>query len=181
MMILMLSPTTTPVPSPGKSQRRPKSLRLTDVVASMPRRMPPAWLNGGEAVTARVTGLVTPCIVRLPVTEYEVALDLLKLLETKVITGYLATSKNSAPLRCVSRSSTPVVIELTLMVALTLELAGVPSSRMTVPEGCWNMPRTLEKTCLQTNPAEEFSESSSHFEVWGTEGIGRAGADAFSG
>jgi hypothetical protein len=39
--------------------------------------------------------LVTPCIVRLPVTEYEVALDLLMLLETKVITGYLATSKNS--------------------------------------------------------------------------------------
>src|SRR5215469_9931182 len=181
MMILMLSPTTTPVPSPGKSQRRPKSLRLTDVVASTPRRMPPAWLKGGEAVTARVTGLVTPCIVRLPVTEYEVALDLLTLLETKVMTGYLATSKNSALLRCVSRSSTPVVIELTLMVALTLELAGVASSRMRVPEGCWNMPRTLEKTCLQTNAAEEFSGSSSHLEIWGTEGIWRAGADAFSG
>src|SRR4029453_3556192 len=128
MVILMLSPTTTPVPSPGKSQRRPKSLRLTEVVASMPRRMPPAWLNGGEAVTARVTGLVTPCIVRLPVTEYEGALDLLRLLETEVITGYLATSKNSGLLRCVSRSSTPVVIELTLMVALTLELAGLGSS-----------------------------------------------------
>src|SRR5215468_12127537 len=135
----MLSPTTTPVPSPGKSQRSPKSLRLTDVVASMPRRIPPAWLNGGEAVTARVTGLVTPCIVRSPVTEYDVALDLLKLLETKVITGYLATSKKSGPLRCVSRSSTPVVIEFTSMVALTLELAGVASSSVTVPDGLWNM------------------------------------------
>ena len=60
----------------------------------MPRRMPPAWLNGGGAVTSSVTGLVTPCIVRLPVTEYELALDLLKLLETKVMTGYLAASKN---------------------------------------------------------------------------------------
>src|SRR5512143_797220 len=122
MVILMLSPTTTPVPSPGKSQRRPKSLRLTDVVASMPRRTPPAWLNGGEAVTAKVTGLVTPCIVKLPVTEYDVALDRLTFVETKVIAGYLATSKNSALLRCVSRSSTPVEIELTLIVALILEL-----------------------------------------------------------
>src|SRR5262249_18133484 len=116
-----------------------------------------------------------------PVTEYEVAFDLLTLLETKVMTGYLAASKNSGLLRCVSRSSTPVVIELTLRVASTLELAGVVSSRMTVPEGCWNMPRTLENTCLQTNSAEEFSGSSSHFEIWGTEGIGRAGTDALSG
>src|SRR5262249_32825376 len=99
MVILMLSPTTTPVPSPGKSQRRPKSLRLTDVVASMPRRMPPAWLNGGGAVTARVTGLVTPCMVRLPVTEYEVALDLRKPLEKKVMRGYFAGSRESAALR----------------------------------------------------------------------------------
>src|SRR5689334_1587930 len=97
------------------------------------------------------------------------------------MTGYLVTSKNSGPLRCVSRSSTPVVIELTLMVASTLELAGFASSRKTVPEGCWNMPRTLENTCLQTNPAEEFSGSSSHFDVWGTEGTARAGTDAFSG
>src|SRR3954463_1881313 len=102
----MVSPTTTPAPSPGNSQRRPKSFRLTDVVASMPRRMPPAWLNGGEAVTAKVTGLVTPCIVKLPVTEYDVPLDLLTLVETKVIAGYLAASKKSALLRCVSRSST---------------------------------------------------------------------------
>src|SRR5450631_248723 len=176
MVILMLSPTTTPAPSPGKSQRRPKSLRLTDVVASMPRRMPPAWLNGGGAVTARVTGLVTPCIVRLPVAEYEVALDLLKLVETKVMTGYLATSKKSGPLRCVSRSSTPVVIDFTSMVALTLELAGMASSNMTVPEGIPNMPRTLVNTCLQANSTEEFSGSSSHFEVWG-----RAGNDGLSG
>jgi hypothetical protein len=70
--------------------------------------MPPAWLNGGETVTAKVTGLVTPCMVRLPVTEYESALDLLTLLETNVMTGYLAASKKSGPLRCVSRSSTPV-------------------------------------------------------------------------
>src|SRR6476620_11164147 len=135
MVILMLSPTTTPAPSPGKSHTRPKSLRLTDVVASMPRRMPPAWLNGGEAVTAKVTGLVTPCIVKLPVTEYDVALDLLTLVETKVTAGYLATSKKSALLRCVSRSSTPVVIELTSIVALILELAGLASSSITDPEG----------------------------------------------
>src|SRR3954467_299023 len=104
----MLSPTTTPAPSPGNSQRSPKSFRLTDVVASMPRRMPPAWLNGYEAVTAKVTGLVTPCIVKLPATEYDVALDRLTPVETNVIAGYLATSKNSGLLRCVSRSSTPV-------------------------------------------------------------------------
>src|SRR4051812_709846 len=156
MVSLMLSPTTTPAPSPGKSQRRPKSFRLTAVVASMPRRMPPAWLNGGGAVTARVTGLVTPCMVRLPVTEYEVALDLLKLFETKVIAGYLAMSKKSGPLRWVSRSSTPVVIEPTSMVTSTLELAGVASSSTTDPEGFENMPRTLVNTCLQTNPTEEF-------------------------
>src|SRR3954465_5973771 len=154
MVILMLSPTTTPAPSPGNSQTRPKSFRLTDVVASMPRRMPPAWVNGGGAVTERLTGLVTPCMVRLPVTAYEVALDLLKLVETKGITGYLATSKKSGPLRCVSRSSTPVGIAFTSMVALTLDLAGVASSSVTVPEGLWNMPRTLVNTCLQTNSTE---------------------------
>src|SRR5262245_3156142 len=171
----MMSPTTTPAPSPGNSQRSPKSLRLTDVVASMPRRMPPAWLNGDEAVTAKVTGLVKPCIVKLPVTEYEVAFDFLTLSETKVIAGYLATSKKSGLLRCVSRSSTPVVIKFTSMVALILELAGVASSRMTVPEGLANMPRTLLNTCMQTNVAEEFSGSKSHFEVWGTTGTGTDG------
>ena len=113
MVIRTLSPTTTPGPSPGNSQRSPKSFRLTVVVASMPRRMPPAWLNGGEAETAKVTGLETPCIVKLPVTEYDVALDRLTPVEAKVMVGYLAASKNSGPLRCVSRSSTPVVIELT--------------------------------------------------------------------
>src|SRR5262249_52743932 len=163
------------------SQRRAKRLRLTEVVASTPRRMPPAWLNGGGAVTARVTGLVTPCIVRSPVTEYDVALDLLKLVETKVITGYLATSKKSGPLRWVSRSSTPVVIDLTSMVALILEFAGVASACITVPAGGWNIPRSLSNTCLQTNCAEEFSGSSSQFEIWGTAGIERAGTDALSG
>src|SRR5262245_28033603 len=171
----MLSPTTTPAPSPGNSQRSSKSFRLTDVTASMPRRMPPAWLNGGETVTAKVTGFVTPCIVKSPVTEYEVALDLLTLVETKMMAGYLATSKKSGLLRCVSRSSTPVVIMLTSMAALILELAGVVSSSMTVPEGCGNRPRTLLSTCLQTNSAEEFSGSSSHFEIFGTAGTGTEG------
>ena len=53
----------------------------------MPRRMVPKWWKGGEAVTARVTGFVTPRIVRLPVTEYSVSLDLVTLVETKVMTG----------------------------------------------------------------------------------------------
>jgi len=95
----------------------------------------------------------------------DVALDLLTPVETKVIAGYLATSKKSGLLRCVSRSSTPVVIKLTSIVALILELAGVASSSMTVPEGFANIPRTLLNTCLQTNSAEEFSGSNSHFEV----------------
>ena len=45
------------------------------------------------------------------------------------------------------------------------ELAGFSSSRKTLPEGCANIPRTLLKTCPQTNSAEEFSGSSSHFET----------------
>src|SRR5262245_60274272 len=178
----MWSPTTTPAPSPGNSQRRPKSLRLTVVVASTPRRTPPAWLNGGGAVTARITGLVTPCIVRLPLTEYVVALDLRKLVEVKVMTGYLAASKKSGPFRCVSRSSTPVVTPLTSMLTSTLELAGVASSSMTVPAGFENMPRTLVSTCLQTNPTEEFSGSSAHLEVEGTGGAnGTSGPLAAAG
>jgi hypothetical protein len=110
-------------------------LRLTEVVASIPRRMPPAWLNGGEAVTAKVTGLVTPCIVKLPVTEYDAALDRLTPVEIKVIAGYLAASKKSGLLRCMSRSSTPVVIDFTSMVALILELAGVASVGQREKEG----------------------------------------------
>src|SRR5688500_7030589 len=61
------------------------------------------------------------------------------------------------------------------MVALTLELAGVASSSVTVPEGCGNIPRTLDKTCLQTNPTEEFSGSRTQFETCGTAGAGTAG------
>src|SRR5262245_39587142 len=61
------------------------------------------------------------------------------------------------------------------MVALTLELAGVVSSIVTAPEGCWNMPRTLENTCLQTNPTDEFSGSRAHFDTAGTAGAGAAG------
>jgi hypothetical protein len=38
-------------------------------------------------------------MVRLPVTEYAVAPDLVTLVETKVMAGYLATSKKSALLR----------------------------------------------------------------------------------
>lgn len=94
----------------------------------------------------------------------------MKLVETKVMAGYFAASKKSGPLRCVSRSSTPVVIELTSTVTSTLELDGVPSSSTTVPEGFGNMPRMLVSTCLQTKCTEEFSGSSAHFDVWGTAG-----------
>jgi hypothetical protein len=75
----------------------------------------------------------------------------------------------------VSRSSTPVEIELASMIALIFELAGVVSSSVTVPEGIANIPRTLVKTCLQTNPTEEFSGSRTHFETWGTVGEETAG------
>jgi hypothetical protein len=47
-------------------------------------------------VNASVTGWVTPCMVRLPVAAYEVAPDLVTLLETKSIVGYSATLKKSA-------------------------------------------------------------------------------------
>src|SRR5262249_56823753 len=80
-----------------------------------------------------------------------------------------------------SCSCMAVVSEVSWRVGLTVELGGLVSSRKTVPEGCWNMPRTFENTCLQTKSAEEFSGSSSHFEIWGTEGIGREGPDALSG
>src|SRR5262245_47091001 len=64
------------------------------------------------------------------------------------------------------------------MVALTLELAGVVSSIVTAPEGCWNIPRTLENTCLQTNPTEEFSGSRAHFDTAGTAGAAAGAGEA---
>src|SRR5262245_43828908 len=69
------------------------------------------------------------------------------------------------------------------MVALTLELAGVASSSVTVPEGCLNIPRTVENTCLQVNSAEEFSGSRSHFVIGGRAGAAawaRAGSEGLS-
>jgi len=61
-------------------------------------------LEGGAIEsTVRVTGLVTPWIVRFPVARSLPSAALSKWLDLKVMRGYFATSKNSALRRCSSR------------------------------------------------------------------------------
>src|ERR1035437_10110456 len=66
----MSSPTSTPPVSSAEFQVRPKSFRLILVVAERPMRvLPQGSLPGALGPsTAKVTGLVMPCMVRSPFT-----------------------------------------------------------------------------------------------------------------
>src|SRR5579875_1204080 len=103
-------------------QFRPKSLRLIVVVAVNPRTsdlpsMSTCSLPGASIVS--VTGFVTPCSVRSPVTRYPPAPFCFTPVLLNVIVGYFATSKKSALFRCVSRAATPVSTVVTSIVAFT--------------------------------------------------------------
>src|SRR5947208_8967212 len=87
-MICTSSPATVGAPL------TPKSRRLIFVVASAPMRTPPIAFTAGDGPsTSSTTSLVTPWIVRSPVTFNLPWLSTSAFLDLKVMVGYFATSK----------------------------------------------------------------------------------------
>ncbi len=130
----MLSPISTSSPSiiPPWSralfQLKPQSLRLIVVLATKPAWVPRVWppMPTGPIPrnsTSRVTGLLTPRIVRSPriwnfFGSFPITLVLLK-----VSVGYFSTQKKSWVRRWLSRRSTPVNTLLSRTVTSTEEAA----------------------------------------------------------
>ena len=75
--------------------------------------------DGLESSPSRVTGFVTPRMVRSPVTLMAPSLPGTTFVDLKVMVGYLATSKKSADLRCASRFASRVSTEAASMVTST--------------------------------------------------------------
>src|SRR3546814_13527804 len=88
---LTFSLTSTPPASRAAFQLTPQSLRLTLVVPSRPMRV---LLYGSTALPlyskSTVTGLVTPLMVRSPVTRYSVSPVCSTAVEANVISGYVS-------------------------------------------------------------------------------------------
>src|ERR1700678_718813 len=81
-----------------------KSLRLIVVVADSPVTGSPSMPFCGAAglSASRLTGLVTPAMVRFPNTSKPLS-DFLTDVDLKIIRGYFETLKKSLPLRVLSR------------------------------------------------------------------------------
>src|SRR5882757_1681961 len=104
--------------------------------------------------TFRTTDLVTPRIVRLPVTFILPAETRSIFVDLKVMAGWLATSRKLALLRSASRLGSPVSTVLASMVTSTSDLVRSWSSQLTVPVTPLNCPRTVAIImCLTENPA----------------------------
>ena len=76
-------------------------------------------MTGAQIVTGRVTSLVTPCMVRVPVTSYLFWPLATIFVLLKVISGNFSTSKKSAERRCLSRPSSLVSMLVVLIVNST--------------------------------------------------------------
>ncbi len=95
-------------------------------------------------MTASVTGLVTPCIVRSPVTDVRVSPSNTSWSDLNVIVGYLATSKKSSFFRWASSLGTGVDSEVASIVMST-EPDFFAMSRTMVPSVLSKPPRVVEK------------------------------------
>src|SRR5690625_1974829 len=103
-----LSLTITPPPSRATFQVRPKSLREMEVVAENEARVSPLGPVAAPPNSAdRVTGLVTPLMVRSPLTVKSSSSPVMEVV-TKVHSGFLSASQKSADTRCSSRCLLPV-------------------------------------------------------------------------
>src|SRR4030042_4644596 len=140
------SPTTTPPVSSTLFHVRPKSLRLIFAVPVAPRlKFPQGSLTSWVGPPAfQVSARVTPCIVRSPVTFNRSGPSFVTFFETKLMVGYLATSKKSAALRCSSLLAWPVFTEAASMVSSTFKLEISLSSIVTAPFALVKSPFTLE-------------------------------------
>src|SRR3954451_25089146 len=148
----ILSPTRRRPPSIGMLKSTPHSLREIDVVPSKPARVPP---HGSVSVpkysTSRVTGLVTPLMVRSPVTSRPLPPFSTRVL-VNVIGPLFSTSKKSAERRCASRFSSRVLIELR-----SIEAVADGFSPVTIwPSNFSNRPRTLLIRWRAVNPISEW-------------------------
>src|SRR5260370_28222140 len=135
---------TTRVPSIIWFHVRPKSLRFSVVVASHPDTIVVASLPRPDTIvpcepaplplpvnsTVSPTSLVTPCIVKSPVTSpvfWPVRLTDLLL---NVISGNFSTSKKFDDLRSLSRMSLSVFTLAVLIVTSTVDCSGLASSKL---------------------------------------------------
>src|SRR6516164_5257811 len=145
-LMLTSSPTTTPPASRVLFQATPKSWRLILVEPETAVRCKPqgSLMGGLGAVTSRTACLVTPRIVRSPVILSLPGPADSTLVDLKAMIGYLATSKKSELMRCLSRSGSRVSTVVASMVTLTEDLEMSASSTTTVPLSWWNSPRTVE-------------------------------------
>jgi len=137
----IFSLTMTP-PGTGALKLTPKSFLLISVRALNPARVPP-YGSGPKppTSTSSVTGLVTPRMVRSPVTLY-LSPSGVTLVDLKVISGWLAVSRKRSERRSSSRISLPVSTEAVSIEAVTVESTGL--SAVTIcTSNLVKRPRTL--------------------------------------
>ncbi len=104
--------------------------------------------------------LVTPCIVKLPVTSNLSLPAAFTDLLLKVISGYFSTSKKSGVRRCLSRSATPVSMLVALILKSTDDFARFCGSRLMVPPKSLKRPRTLVTRWRTWNDTSEWPLST---------------------
>src|SRR5580693_166859 len=149
---------------PG-SPLTPKSLRLIFVVAEAPvrrRSLPIGSLIDDEGPsTSRTTSLVTPLIVRSPVTFSLPVPAASTFLDWKVMVAYFWASRKRGLRRSLSRISTRVSTEAASMVVWIEDLFRLAGSYTTLPLTLVKAPRTVETPRWRTeNCAEECCGSS---------------------
>jgi hypothetical protein len=123
MSTVIFSLTMTP-PGTGALKSTPKSFLLISVCALNPPRVPP-YGSGPKPFTSTssVTGLVTPRMVRSPAT-LNLSPAWVTPVDVKVISGWLAVSRNRSERMSSSRVSLPVSTEAVSMEAVAVESRG---------------------------------------------------------
>ncbi len=171
-VICTSSPTRMPPVSRAAFQLRSKSLRLIFAVAESPIRVLPHGSLPGllGPSTANVTGLVTPCSTRSPVTRYSWSPLRSTFVDLKFMVGYFSTSKKSTLFRCASRCGSPVFKVGTSTDASTLERVESTVCSFRVPLSPLKLPFTFEIImCFTLNSALECAGSS--FQVMVDSGV----------
>ena len=119
----------------------PKSLRLTVKMASKPADVPLPMLAMPVNSTAATIDLVTPCMVRSPVTSKVFSPVFLAPVLLKVIVGKSFAPKKSGLRRCLFRPSTPVSTDSVLMVMSNFIPSALPDSKVKLPETSLKRPQ----------------------------------------
>src|SRR5580765_3972237 len=127
------------------------------VLADAPMRCPGpigSLIGADGPSTSSTTSLVTPCMVRSPVTCSFPDPVLFTDLDLNVMVGNFCTSKKCGLFKSLSRISKRVSTELASMVASSESLDGSAGSCVTEPVTLENAPRTVETPrCFTENCA----------------------------